>query len=216
MHVVASIQARLGSTRLPGKVLLHIGNYRILQRVIEQVKAAETVDQIVVAVGNRPENEAIIEYCERASTDHIVGPEDNLLARHLRVVDKTDCDVLVRITADCPFVPSEEIDRVIEEHSTSDAQYTTNMTDETPVGIAVDVIDPTMLKELESLGETHPVERARSHPDKWGTRWSQNQSWQELSDVHIAVDTPDDYWSLVDAVEAVGDNPRALAEWLSK
>jgi spore coat polysaccharide biosynthesis protein SpsF len=177
---------------------------------------AETVDQIVVAVGDRPENKAIVEYCERANTEYIVGPEDDLLSRHLSVVEKTDCDVLVRITADCPFVPSEEIDRVVKEHSTNDAQYTTSTKDETPIGLAVDVIDPSMLKKLESVGETHPVKKARSHPDEWGTRWSQNPSWCDLSDVHMAVDTPEDYWSLFDAVDAVGDDPKAVAEWLNE
>lgn len=214
MNVAASIQARLGSTRLPGKVLLHIADRRILRWVSERVKEAETVDQLVVAIGDRPENKAIIEYCERTDAEYVVGPEDDLLIRHLNVVEQTNCDVLVRITADCPLVPSEEIDRVAEEHFANDTRYTTNATSEAPVGLEVDVIDPSVLRELESLEETHPVKRLRADPEEWGTMWSKNESWREFSDVHMAIDTPEDYWSIIDAVEAVGDDPRTVAEWL--
>jgi spore coat polysaccharide biosynthesis protein SpsF len=216
MHVVASVQARLGSTRLPGKVLFHLGDRRLLQWPIDRAETAETVDETVATIGEQPENDAVTEYCERAGVDYLVGPEDDLLARHLAVAEQTDCDVLVRITADCPFVPSDEIDRVVEEHLSNEARYTTNHTGEMPIGTAVDAIDPDLLAELKSLGENHPVKLARSNPDEWGTVWTDNRSWHAVSDAHIAVDTPTDYWSLIDALDAVGDDPREVAEWVSQ
>jgi spore coat polysaccharide biosynthesis protein SpsF len=79
MHIVASIQARLGSTRLPGKVLFHLGDRRVLQWCIDRTTAAEAVDETIVTTGNRPENDAIKRYCERADTAYSVGPEENLL-----------------------------------------------------------------------------------------------------------------------------------------
>jgi spore coat polysaccharide biosynthesis protein SpsF len=170
----------------------------------------------VAAIGNQSENDAVREYCKRAGIDYIVGPENNLLTRHLTVIDQTDCDLLVRITADCPFVPSEEIDRVVKEHLSNDSRYTTNVVDEMPIGIGVDAIDPSLLAEFKSLGETHPVKRARTNPEGWDIAWSKNTSWSAVSDAHIAVDTPRDYWSLVDALDAVGDDPRSIAEWISQ
>ncbi len=216
MDTVASVQARLGSTRLPGKVLLHLGNRRILEWTVDRTEMAENIEETVVTIGDQPENDAIEEYCERAGVDSVVGPEDDLLARHLAVAEQTDCDVLVRITADCPFVPSDEIDRVVEEHLSNEAQYTTNHTGEMPIGTAVDAIDPDLLAEFESLGEDHPVKLARSEPDEWGTVWTDNPTWYGLSNAHIAVDTPTDYWSLADALDAVGDTPREVAEWVSR
>jgi len=216
MHVVASVQARLGSTRLPGKVLLQLGDRRILQWVLDRTEAAERVDQTVAAIGDRPENEAIIEYCNRESVQTVVGPEENLLARHIAVAEQTDCDLLVRITADCPFVPSPEIDRVVAEHLSNDAQYTTNNTDRMPIGTAVDALDPDLLSELDARGETHPVKRPRAEPSDWATAWSANADWEALEQVHLAVDTPEDYWSLVDGVDAAGEDPRAVAEWLAR
>lgn len=215
MYVAASIQARLGSKRLPGKVLFPLGDRRILRWSIDRSQDAETIDETVVAIGDRPENDAIEGYCDRTDIDYIVGPEDDLLERHLGVVEETACDLLVRITADCPFVPSAEIDRVVEEHLSNDTRYTTNVTENMPIGIGVDVIDPSLLREFRSLGETHPVKLARAKPTDWGTVWSDDRIWDSLSDAHLAVDTPTDYWSIVDALEAVGDDSRAVAEWLA-
>ena len=216
MKTVASVQARLGSTRLPGKVLLHLGQKRIVQWVLDRAEAATSIDQTIAAIGDRPENEAIIEYCDREEIRTIVGPEENLLARHLAVAEQTDCDLLVRITADCPFVPSAEIDRVVEAHQENGARYTTNNTDAMPIGTAVDVLEPTLLADLDELDETHPVKRTRAEPDAWQTVREDNSAWNKFSHVHMAVDTPDDYWSLTDAVEAIGDDPQSVAQWLSQ
>jgi len=216
MTTLASIQARLGSTRLPGKVLLHFGQKRVVQWVLDRTEAATSIDQTIAAIGDRPENETIIEYCDREGIRSIVGPEENLLARHLAVADATDCDLLVRITADCPFVPPAEIDRVVEAHRANGARYTTNNTDAMPIGTAVDVLEPGLLADLDEYGETHPVKRPRAEPDEWGTVRDDNPAWHEFGDVHMAVDTPDDYWSLTDAVEAVGDDPQSVAQWLSQ
>jgi spore coat polysaccharide biosynthesis protein SpsF len=215
MCVAASIQARLGSTRLPGKVLFPLGDRRILKWSIDRSEDADTVDETVAAIGDGPENDAIESYCDRSNINYLAGPEDDLLERHLRVVEETGCDLLVRITADCPFVPSDEIDRVVEEHLSNDARYTTNVTENMPIGIGVDVVDPSLLRELNSLGETHPVKLARAEPTDWGTVRSDDRSWNPVSNVHLAVDTPTDYWSIVDALEAVGDDSRAVAEWLA-
>jgi len=216
MTTVASIQARLGSTRLPGKVLYHLGDRRLLQWCIDRTRTADAIDTTVVTVGDGPENGAIETYCERRGVDYSVGPEANLLARHRAVAAETDCDRLVRITADCPFVPPEEIDRVVGEHLSNDARYTTNVTEDMPIGTAVDVIEPELLAALESVGETHPVKLARSNPEQWETVWSDNPSWEGVSDIDLAVDTPTDYWRLSDAIAAVGDEPRAVADWVAE
>ena len=216
MHIIASVQARLGSSRLPGKVLYQLGDRRLLQWSIDRTEAAKKVDETVVTTGDQPENDAIGEYCDRARVNYLTGTEDDLLARHRAVAEKTDCDILVRITADCPFVPSTEIDRVIEEHLANDARYTTNSTDKMPIGTAVDVIDPDVLVELGDVGETHPVKLPRADPEQWQTIWNDNPTWHAVSDAHIAVDTPADYWSLTDALNAVGDNPFEIAKWITQ
>jgi spore coat polysaccharide biosynthesis protein SpsF len=85
-----------------------------------------------------------------------------------------------------------------------------------PIGAAVDVINKQVLEELKALDETHPVRRLRKHPEEWNTAISPNEEWIEFNDAHVAVDTPEDYWMLSDAIEAVGDQPRAVVEWVSE
>lgn len=210
------IQARLGSTRLPGKVLYRLGSQRILGWVVDRARQTEKVTDLILTVGDRPENDAIREWCDRTGVNFDTGLETNLLERHLQAAETADSDPVVRVTGDCPFVPPSEIDRVVKEHERNEARYTTNVSGEMPIGTAVDVIDKDVLEELRELGESHPVRRLRENPKGWDIVVTPNNEWSSFNEVHIAVDTPSDYWMLLDAVEAVGDEPRAVAEWIAE
>lgn len=210
------IQARLGSTRLPGKVLYPLASRRIIGRVVDRCERADRADSVVVAIGNQSENDALREWADRNTVQSVTGPEDDLLERHVKTAREMDSDPIVRVTGDCPFVPSAEIDRLIGEHENNSARYTTNVTDGMPIGTAVDVLERAVLEELHELGESHPVNRLRDEPGRWDVRFSTASPWTELSDAHIAVDTPTDYWLLSDAVGSVGDDPQAVAEWVQK
>lgn len=211
---VVSIQARMGSSRLPGKALLDIGGMRVLERVVERATSADNAD-VVVTTANSSPNDAIAEWCRRQGVRCLRGEETDLLGRHRAVAAETGADRLVRITGDCPFVPPTEIDRLLVEQTESDARYVTNVVETMPTGIGVDVIDVTVLDELAALGETHPVLRPRENHDEWGTAFSPNPDWEAYGDAHVAVDTPGDYWTLTDAVAAVGDDPEAVTEWVA-
>jgi len=210
------IQVRLGSTRLPGKVLYHLGSRRVLEWVVDRCERARDPEGVVVAVGDEPENDAITEWCDRNDVRQVVGPEDDLLARHLAAAEATDGDPVVRVTGDCPFVPPGEIDRLVGEHAASDARYTTNVTDEMPIGTAVDVIDRDVLAELRALEEFHPVMRLRENPEAWSVDFSPDERWTAHSEAHVAVDTPADYWLLTDALAAVGEDPFDVVRWVSQ
>lgn len=210
------IQARLGSTRLPGKVLYPLGSRRVLGWVLERCRRAKTPEGVVLTVGDRPENDAIREWCVRNGLEYETGPEEDLLKRHLKTAEAVDSDPVIRVTGDCPFVPSSEIDRVVREHEQNTATYTTNVTEEMVIGTAVDVIDKAVLEELSELGDDHPVRRLRENPEKWNTTFTPDDQWTTFSETHTAVDTPCDYWLLSDAIDAVGDDPIKVAEWVSK
>jgi len=215
MKTVLGVQARMGSTRLPGKVLLSLGNRRVIEWVCTRCQAAEMIDRVVLAIGDESPNDAVTEWSRRAGYRHLVGPESDLLFRHRRVAAESGADTYVRVTGDCPFVPPTEIDRVIQKHKTNDARYTTNHTDSMPIGTAVDVLAPGLLEELSEQGETHPVRSLREHPDTYRVQFTENPDWTELSGAHVAVDTPEDYWMLTDAVDAVGTDPMAVARWVA-
>jgi spore coat polysaccharide biosynthesis protein SpsF len=216
MAAVVHIQARLGSTRLPGKVLYPLGGRRVLGWVVERARHAERAGDIILTVGDRPENDAIREWCERHDVSYDTAPEDDLLERHYQAALTANSDPVVRVTGDCPFVPPSEIDRVIEEHEQNNSRYTTNVTDEMPIGTAVDVIDRDVLEELRELGDSHPVRRLRENPEEWAVAVTPNDQWTAVGEAHTAVDTPADYWQLVDAVKTVGTEPRAVTDWIAE
>jgi spore coat polysaccharide biosynthesis protein SpsF len=210
------IQVRLGSTRLPGKVLYSLKGRRIVRRVVDQVWKANKPERTLLAIGDQPENAAIEGWSMRNNVEYYCGPENNLLNRHLEAAKAVDGDPIIRVTGDCPFLPSSEIDRVIQKHLNNNARYTTNVTEEMPVGTAVDVIDRVLLEELQHLGDTHPVRRLRLNPEKWAVSFTPGEKWTKFSDAHIAVDTPTDYWTLTDAVQSVGNDPVDVLRWVTE
>lgn len=216
MKTVVSVQCRMGSTRLPGKVLLPLGGERVVSWVLGAAERAGAVDEVVLAVGDRPENEAIVGFCERNDQRYIRGPEDDLVERHRQVIAETNADLLVRLTGDCPLLPASEIDRVIEEHLTAGVEYTFNDMDVMPVGTATDVLDPSVVRELSADNRTHPTKPLHADTDRWSQKPTHNEAWRHLSDVHMAVDTPGDYWTLSDAVDAVGNDPYEVATWITQ
>jgi len=84
-----------------------------------------------------------------------------------------------------------------------------------PIGTSVDVFDPEILAELEENGENHPVRKLRENRDKWKTIFTGNEKWEKF-DAHTAVDTPDDYWNLTEAVEKAGYKPLEVTRFLSE
>ena len=208
------IQCRLGSTRLPGKVLFPLGDRRLLQWVVYRSQKSSEADLVRLTVGDCPENEAILEWARRNKVDFGVGPEDNLLERHHRIAVRYDTDIIVRITGDCPLVPPSEIDRVVGEHRKNDALYSTNACESMPRGFAVDVIDIEALKKLKELGEEHPVSRMRRNPKEWAVYFTPNKKFSRFSELDVSIDTPDDYWCIIDAMRSVGQDPIRICEHL--
>jgi spore coat polysaccharide biosynthesis protein SpsF len=203
----------MGSSRLPGKALLPLDDRCILGHVVSRCEDASTPGKIVVTTGNRSHNDAITEWCRRTSIHSLTGPEEDLLSRHCQVLSTTDSDILIRITGDCPFVPPSEIDRVITEHRSRDVALTTNNTPAMPTGTAVDVIERDALEAIAAGDADHPIAPITTADSNWDVHTTDSEQWRAVGDGYTAVDTPNDYWCLSDAVEAVGTDPYAVTEW---
>lgn len=214
MTTVVSIQARMGSTRLPGKVLLPIGGDSVLGWTASRGNKADRPDSVVVAAGDAPPNEAITTFCEREGYEYVVGPEENLLERHLSTADASEADTLVRITGDSPFIPPAEIDRIVAAHESAGVDYTTNAGEHTPRGIVIDVVGVDVLRSLAESGETHPVSILRDPDTTYQTQTSTDPAWEQVADAHLEVNTPAEYFAVIDAFNAVGPDAGAMASWL--
>ena len=113
MRVVAIIQARMGSTRLPGKVLKDLGGETVLARVVKRTRRATLLDEVVVATSVLPADDAIVRECEALKVACFRGDELDVLDRYYRAAQKFAADAIVRITSDCPLIDPELIDATI-------------------------------------------------------------------------------------------------------
>jgi spore coat polysaccharide biosynthesis protein SpsF len=140
MKTVAIIQARMGSTRLPGKVLKDLGGETVLARVVNRTRRATLLDEVVVATSVLPADDAIVRECERLQVACFRGDEADVLDRYYRAAQRFAADAVVRITADCPLIDPELIDPAIRSCLDQKADYASNSLVRTyPRGLDVEV-----------------------------------------------------------------------------
>ncbi|MEJ7743629.1 MAG: NTP transferase domain-containing protein [Nocardioidaceae bacterium] len=113
MRVIAVVQARMGSSRLPGKVLLDLDGLPVLGWVLRALEAARGVDAIVVATSTLPGDDPIERYAAEVGVSCVRGSEDDVLARFAMALECHPADAVVRLTADCPLLDPALIDQVV-------------------------------------------------------------------------------------------------------
>jgi len=126
VRIVAIIQARMGSARLPGKVLKDLGGDTVLARVVNRTRRATLLNEVVVATTVLPADDVIVRECERLKVACFRGDELDVLDRYYRAAQEFAADVIVRITADCPLIDPELIDTTIRAGLDQKADYATN------------------------------------------------------------------------------------------
>jgi spore coat polysaccharide biosynthesis protein SpsF len=128
------IQARMNSSRLPGKVLMEICGKPMLQHIIERVQYSKSIDKIIVVTSTNAENDAIQNLCDKLKIDCFRGSEDDVLDRFQKAIKHfniNDNDTVVRVTADCAFVCPDLIDYMLSIH---DGDLTVNCCDDNWTG----------------------------------------------------------------------------------
>lgn len=118
MKTVIVVQAQVGSTRLPRKVLLRLGTQTVLGRVVDRVRHCKKVDEVVVATTNEDADDAIVDECRRCRVRVIRGSEHDLLARYHQAATVSRATAVIRITADCPLIDPVLIDQLVEHYQT--------------------------------------------------------------------------------------------------
>lgn len=140
MRVVAIIQARMGSSRLPGKVLKDLGGEPVLARVINRTRKAKRLDEVVVATSLHSGDDVIAEACARRSIACFRGCEADVLDRYHGAAQMFAADVIVRVTSDCPLIDPELIESTVHVLLERRADYATNALVVTyPRGLDVEV-----------------------------------------------------------------------------
>jgi spore coat polysaccharide biosynthesis protein SpsF len=125
-RIVVIIQARMSSTRLPGKVLKDIAGKPMLAWVVERARRAHTVSEVVIATTVEPSDDPIVSFCAQMGYACTRGSLEDVLDRYYQAARAYHADVVVRVTADCPLIDPAEIDHVVREYQRSGVDFAAN------------------------------------------------------------------------------------------
>ncbi len=199
MKVVAIIQSRMGSTRLPGKILKEVLGKSLLEYQLERVAMCKLVDEIVVATTTQPADRVISKLCMDLKVACTRGSENDVLSRYYEAALKYDADVVVRLTSDCPVIDYSVLDQLISHyiHHIESVDYASNILDRTyPRGLDAEVFSMKVLRiahleAVEPAHREHVTLYINQNPFKF--KLSGIKNLENLSHYRLTVDTPEDF-----------------------
>lgn len=210
-RVVAVIQARMGSSRLPGKVLLPLGGHPVLAWVVRAARSAGQLDDVVVATSTELEDEAIVDACEQLDVKVVRGSELDVLSRFLLAANIANADSVVRLTADCPLLDPTLIDQVVSLWRADPAldYVSTTLVRSFPRGADVELATTSALKRIEAtaLGHdrVHVTSALYTSPSRF--RRAGVVTAPRNDDLRVTLDVEDDYELLKELVALLPDQP---------
>jgi len=196
MKIVAIVQARMGSTRLPNKVMKHIGGIPMIELLLTRLARAREVNQIIVATSVEKVNQPLVEHIHKLGYTCEQGSENDVLDRYVQAAKKHKTDVVVRITGDCPLLDPELVDEAVRRFKAASVDYFSNTNPPTyPDGLDIEIIT---FKALEQASQetSAPFDREHVTPylrksGKFKTAALQHS--QDLSALRWTVDEPADF-----------------------
>lgn len=211
MRTVAIIQARMGSSRLPGKVLEPLGGKTLLAQTVDRARAIQGLAEVVVATTQESVDDAIVEHAEAMGVAWARGSEHDVLSRYAHAARRYDADIVVRITSDCPLLDPNESQRVIESLVGSEFHYASNTIERTyPRGLDTEAFTRDALELCDSLAK-EPREREHvtlymyEHPSEF--RLHSVRGPQNVSQHRWTVDTREDLQLVREIYARLGPSP---------
>lgn len=227
MRTIAITQARTGSTRFPGKVLMKLGSQSLLELHLQRILKSKKIDEVILATTTKPEDAVLADIGRRANVTTSRGSETDVLDRFYQAIVGKHADYVVRLTSDCPLIDADLIDRIIEYTVEKKLDYCSNTLDPTyPDGQDVEVF---RFSALEKAWRDARLNSEREHvtPYIWknssykgGTLFTSDNFADGKSFAHLrmTVDEPRDLTLVKKLVEALGTDRTWLeyAEYILK
>lgn len=198
--VQAIIQARMGSTRLPGKILADIGGQPMLARVVERARRASTLNGVMVATTTQPADDDVERLCRQRGYDVFRGHPTDVLDRYYQAARAAGADVVVRLTADCPVIDPAVIDKVVRAFLTADPpiDFAANRLPDDrsfPIGLdtevcSFDALARAWAEARESYQREHVMPYLYETPGRFRTLLVRSE--RDLSHLRWTVDTAED------------------------
>jgi len=196
VRIIAIIQARMGSTRSPGKVLMDLGGKSVLSRVVDRLRRAKRLDEVVVATTNSDADDAIVRECHQLKVGYFRGSENDVLDRYQRAARACAAQVVVRITSDCPLIDPELVDETIGAFQQQRADYGSNVFPRTyPRGLDIEVFTTAALEQAwndaqEAYQREHVTPYFYEHPELF--RLASLRGQVDYSQYRWTLDTAED------------------------
>jgi spore coat polysaccharide biosynthesis protein SpsF len=196
LKIVAIIQARTGSTRLPNKVFADIQGHPMLWYVIQRARAANTLSEVVVATTTEPVDEAIVNFCKGLGVSCFRGSENDVLDRYYKAAQQYGAEIVVRITSDCPLIDPEIIDKTVQAFLAEQPDYASNTVVRTyPRGLDTEVMSFGTLQRAwheanQPYQRAHVTAYVYENPDQFKILHVTGD--KDYSALRWTVDTPED------------------------
>lgn len=199
MKYAVIIQARIGSTRLPAKVLKDLCGKPVLEHELERIKQAKKIDGIIVATTDNENNQPIIDIANKQNINYFKGSENDVLARYYYAAKEYNVENIIRITADCPLIDPHLIDEMIDVYEENACDIITNVPDDNsqmtyPRGLDVEIFRTTLLKEAFDKAESkYDREHVTPYIYKNTDKIYVYKYNKDYSNYRWTLDTPEDY-----------------------
>jgi glutamate-1-semialdehyde 2,1-aminomutase len=193
MKVVAIVQARMGSSRLPGKVLREISGQPLISVLLKRLARSRRLDEVVVAIPEGATDDVLAEFLRANGYKTFRGSENDVLRRYLDAATASGADIVVRVTGDCPFIDPDVLDTVVESLVSSGAEYASNIAPPTfPDGLDVEVFQFSVLRRANLEANETPQ---REHV----TPYLRESGLFRTVNVSNEVDHSDERWTVDEA-----------------
>lgn len=225
MKVITIIQARMGSSRLSGKVLKSLDNVDVLTYGITRCRVMKGVSEVIVATSTLPQDDVIAKWCEEHNIAFYRGSEEDVLNRYVQCAKLYKPDYVIRVTSDCPFVDYEMANEMLQlmEKERKDLIL---LEGELPRGLAIEIISYDALLRIHEVGQEprhreHVTYYAYEFKEQFETVIYQVPANRQVPELRITLDTEEDYEvikavamhfqdslvSSVDVIQYLKDNP---------
>ena len=201
-RVVAIVQARLGSTRLPLKSLLTLRGHPIIVWVTERLAKSRRLDGLMVAVPDTKLDRVLYEHLARRGVPVMAGPEEDVLARFAQAAKQADADLVVRVCADNPCIWGDAVDRLVDFYRKGGCDYAYNHIPRGnlwPDGLGAEILSRELLDELDSRANL-PSQREHCLNYLWDNAESYRiatfdpvEPWLRRPELKLDVDSADDF-----------------------
>lgn len=195
LKIVAIVQARHSSSRLPGKVEKALGKHTVIEFIIKRLQKCGAIDEIVLATTTCKSDDNLVEIAKKNKVRTIRGEVDDVLSRYAKAAEKTKADIIIRVTGDCPFVDPELISSMLKIYDDHKFDYYCNCMPATyPDGLDIEIFTTKVLMQANQYAQKRSE---REHV----TPWIRNEKWtnkgnhannKDLSGLRWTIDEPED------------------------